>query len=407
MRRLLAVLAALTLVAGACGDDDDDDGGGTASDTTAPAATTGAQTYTVEVDAEAGDFAASNLAYFPKQLTARPGDTVSFHSNDTGDPHTVTFGTIADSIVKAFEALPPEVLQSDGPPPAEFLALDEKLPPLLPDGPGDANQLAANPCFLASGDPAPDQACPAVSPQPAFTGTESVYNSGYLPDDATFSMKLADDLAPGTYKYFCLLHRVGMTGTLTVVAPDAPVPSPAEVTAAGEEQLSEVTAKLKPTVDQLRAATADKAVAGAFDPEVEESAINEFGPAEASVPVGGSVTWSVAGPHTIAFNAPEDARGVMVKAPDGTWHANPKAFAPVGGPGAPPPSEEPPDPAAPPGPPVLVDGGSFDGNGFRSSGIILAFGPPGYQYKLTFTKAGTYSYICQIHPDMKGTVKVG
>jgi len=28
-----------------------------------------------------------------------------------------------------------------------------------------------------------------------------------------------------------------------------------------------------------------------------------------------------------------------------------------------------------------------------------------YSYSLTFTKAGTYSYICLIHPAMTGTVK--
>jgi len=30
-----------------------------------------------------------------------------------------------------------------------------------------------------------------------------------------------------------------------------------------------------------------------------------------------------------------------------------------------------------------------------------------YLYKVTFSKAGTYTYLCQIHPDMEGTVKVG
>jgi plastocyanin len=27
--------------------------------------------------------------------------------------------------------------------------------------------------------------------------------------------------------------------------------------------------------------------------------------------------------------------------------------------------------------------------------------------KVTFTKAGTYNYICLIHPDMKGSIVVG
>lgn len=407
MRRLVAMLAAFTLVAGACGNSDDDDGA--ASPVPAKEAG-GPQTFTVEVDADKGDFAASQLAYFPSQLTARPGDTVKFHSNDSGEPHTVTLGTIADSIVRSFEALPAELREGpppDGPPPPEFAAFEElaaKLPPLLPDGPGDANQFSANPCVLTSGDPDPDTACAPVTPQPAFTGTESVYNSGYLPDDAEFEVKLADTIAPGTYKYYCLLHSVGMTGTLTVVAPGEPVASPDEVTAAGRAQLAEVEAKLEPAVRAVEEATVDAAVAGALSEEVQEATINEFGPVDAAIPVGGSITWTVAGAHTIAFNAGEDARGVMTRAPDGSWHFNEKIVAPAGGKGAPPPGDGPPDPSAPP---VMIDGGTFDGSAYHSSGAIFAFGPPAVTYKLTFSKAGTYSYLCQIHPDMKGTVTVG
>jgi plastocyanin len=47
---------------------------------------------------------------------------------------------------------------------------------------------------------------------------------------------------------------------------------------------------------------------------------------------------------------------------------------------------------------------STDGTGYRNSGI-----PPGtkpYSYKLRFTKAGTFNYLCEIHPGMRGTVKV-
>ena len=43
------------------------------------------------------------------------------------------------------------------------------------------------------------------------------------------------------------------------------------------------------------------------------------------------------------------------------------------------------------------------------SGIFVnSMGPPLIEgYKLTFTKAGTYKYICTVHDDMKGTVVVG
>ena len=414
MRRLWIVLAVVALLGAACGDDEDS---GSATTTTAAEAGGG---ITVEVDSSDSELGMAALAYFPQAITVHAGDTVTFHSNDTGEPHTVTLGTIIDSGLKAFSALPDEI-KNEGPPedpsslPADVqknlqdtLAMDEKLPALLPDGPGDANQLSANPCFQATGDPKTDAAC-AKGEQPAFDGTQTVYNSGYLADDAEFEVELADDIAPGTYSYMCLLHRQGMTGTITVVDEGTDVPSPDEVAETGAEELeSRFASKLRPVAEQLNALTVDKAVAGSppleSDPDLEAS-LNVFGPKELSIKAGEAVTWTVAGPHTIAIDVPQDANGAFVQAPDGTWHANAKAFAPEGGAGAPEP-----DPNAPPpaedAPPVLIDGGTYSGDGYRSSGLILSFGAPVYQYKLTFAKAGTYEVVCQIHPDMKGTVKV-
>lgn len=47
-------------------------------------------------------------------------------------------------------------------------------------------------------------------------------------------------------------------------------------------------------------------------------------------------------------------------------------------------------------------GSTYDGTGFVSSGIV----DPGGSYTLTFTKAGTYTYNCLIHPGMTATVVV-
>lgn len=416
MRRFAAVVAVAAILGAACGSDDDES---STSTTAGETGGSGASSITVEVDAKPSNLTMHALAYFPKEVTARAGDTVKFHSNDTGEPHTVTLGTIVDDGLNAFNALPDEIKNADGPPdeaaiaklPADqqkavkdALALDEKLPSLLPDGPGDANQLAANPCFSDS-DPATDKAC-AEQAQPAFNGKQAVYNSGYLPGDAVFEVKLAEDLAPGTYNYFCLLHRQGMTGTITVVDADTAVPSAAEVAELGDKELEEKFAsKLRPQAAELAKTPSDKAVAGAppLEGEELEAGLNVFGPDEVEAKAGTPVVWTVSGPHTIAVDAPQDAIGALVKAPDGTWHANEKAFTPVGGAGAPPPSDGPPDPKAPP---VVIDGGTYSGSGFHSSGLILSFGAPVYQYKLTFAKAGTYQISCQIHPDMKGSVKV-
>lgn len=47
-------------------------------------------------------------------------------------------------------------------------------------------------------------------------------------------------------------------------------------------------------------------------------------------------------------------------------------------------------------------GGSYDGSTYTSSGFLSQGGT----YSLTFPKAGTYTYLCLIHPGMQGTIVV-
>jgi plastocyanin len=378
---------------------------------------TKAQVFAVQVDGKATGFAASFIAYFPNDVQAHPGDTVQFTSVFSGEPHTVTLGKNVDDVFALLAKACPNGGIADpncqNGPPAQYAdqanALDAKLPALLPQGPGDAVQAAAQPCFLATGDaPSDGSACKAaeMQPQPAFDGTQTYYNSGFLPDKAVFSVKLAANITPGTYHYYCLLHREGMSGTITVVAKATKVATPAEVTKKGTDDLAAMAAKLKPAFDPLASLKADTAQAGALSQDVQEAVVDEFGPKEIDIPVGGSVTWTVLGPHTISFNAPTDAEPILTKSADGSYHVNQKGAPPAGGPGqpAPDPNAPPPDPNAPP---TMIDAGSWDGTGFHSSGLIVSFPPQLYAYKLTFTKAGTYKVDCLIHPNMEGTVKVG
>jgi plastocyanin len=67
--------------------------------------------------------------------------------------------------------------------------------------------------------------------------------------------------------------------------------------------------------------------------------------------------------------------------------------------------------AEPPGPFPVGNPHAYDGTGPLSSGIMLppGFGPPGSStFKVTFTKAGTYPYLCMLHDNMgmKGTITV-
>jgi plastocyanin len=382
--RLLVVIAIVAVLAASCGNDDDDKATGGATD--------GAQTVSVNVDGKSDEIDMSSNKFFPGEVTLHPGDTIKFTEIYTGEPHTVTFGTLIEAGLAASDKAGASLATE----PPEL----DKVPDVFPDGPGDAIQTAALPCFVTGELPANGAACPKVA-QPAFDGKQTFYNSGYLADKEQFNVNLASDIAPGTYRFMCAIHRGLMQGKVTVVPKGQKAQTAAEVSAAGKQSLADVIAKLKPAFEPLAKLTAATAQAGGGVPEVPDAILDEFGPEELTIPVGGVVTWNVSGPHTISFNTPEDAVGAIIKTPDGAVHLNQKSGAPAGGPGVAPGTP-------PPAKPTVIDGGTWNGVGFRNSGFLLGFGPPGIlKFKLGFSKAGTYQYRCVVHPDMKGTVKVG
>src|SRR3954451_4379292 len=411
-RRILFAACVAVLVLAACGSDKKSTSASSAASggSSSSSSSGSAKGPTIQVDNTSKEVNFESTAYYPKAATVAAGTTLTFHSNFEGEPHTVTFGSSIDAALKVLDALPPE--QQQGPPPPEVAAL--KIPFVIPD---DAdfrdpatvkfNQSAAQPCEVAAGEFAPGaEPCPNQKPGP-FDGSQTFVNSGLLEPDQDYHLELAPDLAPGSYEFVCLFHGPEMRGTITVVAKDATTAQSADdIKAAGQKELDDDLAKLKPEVDK---ATTDaqpgevKAGAGAENAPIGAM---EFFPKEISVPVGGSVTWNLSF-HTVAFNAPEDARPDVVKDADGTWHFNAKAFTPVGymPPAPPPPPSGPPASDAPPPAPLSVDGGTFDGSSFYNSGSINSDGE--VLFKLAFSKAGTYKYICLIHPDMQGTVKGG
>lgn len=124
------------------------------------------------------------------------------------------------------------------------------------------------------------------------------------------------------------------------------------------------------TVRADQTATAWQVQAGGGTPD---SAVTNmaFYPSTITIDVGDSITWTVSGDaHTVTFLS-----------------------------GAPQPSPLDPSSAIPQG------GSTYDGTGVASSGIIPPI-PGQNTYTLTFTKAGTFPYLCLIHPGMAGTVVV-
>jgi plastocyanin len=128
---------------------------------------------------------------------------------------------------------------------------------------------------------------------------------------------------------------------------------------------------------------------------------NAFYPRKVSVNAGGKVAFKIGGLHNVifapadgtplsAFHAPDPGRPVAgAKDPAGSdlwfngrpgWFIEPAHVLPSGD--------------------KKVDGKELD-----ASGVFQGQGAPP-DYVVSFPKAGSYKYLCSIHPGMKGTVKV-
>ncbi len=234
--------------------------------------------------------------------------------------------------------------------------------------------------------PPAGQTPPPGAPQPPVGSTifdgSAYISSGFMQPGVPYSVKFTK---AGTYTYYCLIHQPEMVGTIVVQPAGSALPeSQAQYTTAGAADLTvDVNAAAASVAlfpypsggTHLTAGITSGLAAGA----PSQASVMRFldsttlgnTPANVSVPVGASVTWTDQAnnsPHTVTF--------------------------PVAGQT---PSPGPPDiPAA--------GGSTYDGTVFTNSGVI----PPGGSYTLTFTAAGTYTYYCLFHSSegMIGTVTV-
>ncbi len=408
MRRWWTVLAVVALLGSACGG-----GGSGAGDS--------GETRKVLVDYKHDEFSASFLAYFPSDVKVHPGDTVEFKQFWTGEPHTVTMGTMVDGILgeriwRLIDDLRTGKLKEipDEEPP-EFEQFFEKLPFMAEEETLKPIQAAAQPCYLDTGEPDfsdPDKPCPKRE-QPAFNGRQSYYNSGFIPYEGergnTFKLPIAKDATPGTYHYYCNWHFIAMSGSVTIVPETEPVPSQSEVAKQGLQEARRYTGTMAKALSAVRAGKkVPLPSAGAGLPEDDkeapliEASINEFVPATINAEVGEKVTWTFDGGHSVAFNVPKYFPVFDVKK-DGTVTLDKRGFEAVRFP-APPERKGGEGDDGPPTP-VEVDGGKFDPSrrGLHSSGMDFNDGD---KFSLAFTKPGTYPFACLIHPAMVGKVVV-
>jgi plastocyanin len=393
LKALVVALALIGTVLGAC-------------------SSSGGDTRTVQVDGKSDEFAGTFRAFFPRDVTVKPGMTLKFHQTWTGEPHTVTMGT---EVQKYAEPLMPLVLKSTShavddrnlSPEDEALAgpFFENLPFFFGDK--GINQAAGRPCYLNAGLPKGETPCAQPKVQPAFTGKQSYYSSGFIPylgdQGNEFQMKIADDAKPGTYFYYCALHGPDMNGQITV-SKTGNVPSQATL---NREANKEIAAIAKPLVAQLKKEQAGKGdfkgnlVGSGTDANYTvKGQVNEFTPRTVKAEVGKPVTWTFIQNHTISFNVPPYVPYYDVKK-NGTVVQSDAIGEPTGGfPGRSAPTAD----EGPPVPSVHVDAGKFDGSGgLKSSGVDWQTGDT---YTVTFTKAGTYPMACLVHPGMIGKVVV-
>ena len=403
MRRISALAATLVLSATAC------IGGGDSA-------------RTVLVDFSHDEFASAFIRFFPGEIDARQGDEIVFRQTWTGEPHTVTGGTLANELMEAVEpyrekfyngrAIPPEA-------PEDIAKLEEKVVWAFGEG-DELNQTGSQPCYLNRGEPRKDGKPCRTQEQPEFTGRQTFYNSGIIPYEGQqgneYRVKLADNIKPGAYWFYCIVHGEFQSTKVNVKASDAEVPSPDEIR---REARVEIDRLADPLLKQFRDAR-DGTVrlpdprlkrthrlsgnfAGMYKPSVNfpDTSINEFIPRRFTVDAGEKITWNLMGHHTISFGVPRYFPIIEFQS-NGNVRFNPKLDPPAGGAKRFDVPEEERYGGSPE--PIEFDGGTYDGTGFWSSGTMDA--DPYIEYSMRITKPGTYRYACLIHPPMVGTVEV-
>jgi plastocyanin len=276
------------------------------------------------------------------------------------------------------------------------------------DDEGHFIQSLALSCFMRTGAPPtdPQQPCSAADRrQPAFDGRQSIYNSGVLPYEGahsnTFRVPIARTIKPGAYYFYCSIHGPGQLLELDVRKPSTPVPSASAVRRAAhaqaEEQVRPLESIFAKTAAKDRLAFQGHSYAGPFAglPSPTEASVNEFLPRTIHAKVGEPITWKIMGAqHTITFNVPPYIP--IYRFETNRLALNHTVRDAAGG--------APPVPASYGDGVTKIDGGTFDGLHFWSSGLIGS--DPYVEYTVRITKPGTYNYACLVHPPMIGKVIV-
>jgi plastocyanin len=345
----------------------------------------------------------------PTQLHA---DAMRAVEQSTVEPYRTRFLEAYDALVKQGFKIP----RRDNPGKLTNAQADkifnDAFNPLFESGPpyayGDDGvaQNAGQRCFLTEGLPPKDPKTPCPDDkqrQPVFNGKHSYYNSGLIPYEGaqgnTYKVQFAPDTKPGSYFFYCSVHGPQQYTEVKVRPKGSKIPSQESVSRRARAQIAELAGPLLQTYRDAKdgsididGATIRTPFAGL--PSHVHGFVSEFIPKRITARVGEKVTWKLMGAqHTISFGVP-NYFPIIQFAKDGTVSQSPKLNAPAGG-----------SPKIPEGEGVQrVDGGTYGGEGFFSSGLLGS--SPYAEYSLRFSKPGTYKVACLVHPPMVGTVVV-
>ena len=160
---LAGVLAVMGL--GACGQDGLLAGGSGSS-------------RTIEVDYQLERLRGVVPRFLPARGDLKPGMTVKFHQTWTGEPHSVSFGTLVDKNIKGplldlLDDVAAGKAQLPDEPPDSYdpKFWDERMPELFAAQDG-LSQAAAHPCYVEDGD-GPAAATRSRAPRPTSSSPSS------------------------------------------------------------------------------------------------------------------------------------------------------------------------------------------------------------------------------------------
>ena len=231
-------------------------------------------------------------------------------------------------------------------------------------------------------------------PQGGKTFDGSTVTGSGIPQGSTIPPYTLKFTKTGTFNYECVIHP-GMDAKVRVVGRTTPIPSARADAAAAAKLLASQAKRAKALLKYTPPANT---VTGGHDSG--QIAILKFFPSTLHVAVGRTVKFQVTSktePHTFSFGPPayltKIANGIVTPLPNAagppTLQFSPLVVFP---------SSRPPLPAY---------DGTGHGNGFFSTGALGGGLPGPTSVNVTFPKAGTYKFVCLVHPFMHGTIVVG